>query len=42
LTLSLPATKNVGDLDGHKYTITVRGYDRAGNTATDSDTLKIN
>jgi len=41
-TLSLPATRNANDSDGHKYTITVRGYDRAGNTATDSDTLKIN
>ncbi|HEV7474955.1 MAG TPA: hypothetical protein VGN90_12960, partial [Pyrinomonadaceae bacterium] len=33
-TLSLPATRNVGDFDGHKYTITVRGYDQAGNMAS--------
>ena len=40
-TLTLPATKNVGD-NTHVYTITVRGTDRAGNTNTASDTLKIN
>lgn len=40
-TLTLPATKNVGD-STHVYTITVRGTDRAGNTNTASDTLKIN
>jgi hypothetical protein len=40
-TLTLPATKNVGD-GTHVYTITVRGTDRAGNTNTASDTLKIN
>ena len=40
-TLTLPATKNVGDA-AHVYTITVRGTDRAGNTNTASDTLKIN
>ncbi|HWP55744.1 MAG TPA: Ig-like domain-containing protein, partial [Pyrinomonadaceae bacterium] len=40
-TLTLPATKNVGD-NNHLYTITVRGTDRAGNTNTASDTLKIN
>jgi outer membrane protein assembly factor BamB len=40
-TLTLPATKNVGD-SSHVYTITVRGTDRAGNTSTASDTLKIN
>ena len=40
-TLTLPATKNVGD-SAHVYTITVRGTDRAGNTNTASDTLKIN
>jgi len=39
--LTLPATKNVGD-NNHLYTITVRGTDRAGNTNTASDTLKIN
>jgi hypothetical protein len=40
-TLTLPATKNAGD-NSHLYTITVRGTDRAGNTNTASDTLKIN
>jgi hypothetical protein len=40
-TLTLPATKNTGD-SSHVYTITVRGTDRAGNTNTASDTLKIN
>ena len=40
-TLTLPATKNVGD-NAHVYTVTVRGTDRAGNTNTASDTLKIN
>ncbi|HET6976925.1 MAG TPA: PQQ-binding-like beta-propeller repeat protein [Pyrinomonadaceae bacterium] len=40
-TLTLPATRNVGD-NTHVYTITVRGTDRAGNTNTASDTLKIN
>lgn len=40
-TLTLPATKNAGD-NTHVYTIMVRGTDRAGNTNTASDTLKIN
>lgn len=40
-TLSLPATRNPGD-SYHLYTITVRGTDRAGNTSTASDTLRIN
>jgi hypothetical protein len=40
-TLTLPATKNVGDTS-HLYTVTVTGTDRAGNTNTASDTLKIN
>ena len=40
-TLTLPATKNTGD-SSHKYTITVVGTDRAGNTNSASDTLKIN
>jgi outer membrane protein assembly factor BamB len=40
-TLTLPATKNVGD-NSHLYTITVVGTDRAGNTNSASDTLKIN
>jgi len=40
-TLTLPATKNVGD-NSHVYTVIVTGTDRAGNTSTASDTLKIN
>jgi hypothetical protein len=40
-TLTLPATKNVGD-STHVYTVKVVGTDRAGNTNTASDTLKIN
>ncbi len=40
-TLSLPATKNTGD-NYHLYTITVVGTDRAGNTSSASDTLRIN
>lgn len=40
-TLSLPATKQTGDTS-HLYTITVVGTDRAGNTSSASDTLKIN
>jgi len=40
-TLTLPATKNTGDTS-HLYTVTVTGTDRAGNTNTASDTLKIN
>jgi hypothetical protein len=40
-TLTLPATKNTGD-SFHLYTITVVGTDRAGNTSSASDTLKIN
>jgi outer membrane protein assembly factor BamB len=40
-TLTLPATKNVGD-NNHLYTVFVRGTDRAGNSSTASDTLKIN
>jgi len=40
-TLTLPATKNVGD-NNHVYTVFVRGTDRAGNSSTASDTLKIN
>jgi hypothetical protein len=41
-TLSLPATKNGPDKDGHLYTITVRGFDQAGNSTTASATLRIN
>jgi len=40
-TLSLPATKNVGD-NNHLYTIYVQGIDQAGNTKSASDTVKIN
>jgi hypothetical protein len=39
-TLSLPATRNVGDAS-HVYTITVRAVDVAGNVDTHSDTVKI-
>ncbi|HKP37753.1 MAG TPA: PQQ-binding-like beta-propeller repeat protein [Pyrinomonadaceae bacterium] len=41
-TLSLPATKNGNDKDGHLYTIVVRGFDRAGNSTTATTTLRIN
>jgi hypothetical protein len=40
-TLSLPATKNLGD-NSHLYTIIVQGIDQAGNTKTAQDTVKIN
>ncbi|HYW71101.1 MAG TPA: PQQ-binding-like beta-propeller repeat protein, partial [Pyrinomonadaceae bacterium] len=40
-TLSLPATKNPGDNNGHLYTITIRVVDQAGNVSTASDTVKI-
>lgn len=40
-TLTLPATRNTGD-SYHLYTITVVGTDRAGNTSSASDTLRIN
>jgi PQQ-like domain/Bacterial Ig-like domain (group 3) len=40
-TLTLPATRNAGD-SYHLYTIIVTGTDRAGNTSTASDTLRIN
>jgi len=39
--LTLPATKNSGDRS-HNYTITVTGSDQAGNTNSDSATLRIN
>lgn len=41
-TLSLPATKNGGDKDGHLYTIVVSGLDQAGNSASATTTLRIN
>jgi hypothetical protein len=40
-TLSLPATKNPGDNNGHLYTITIQAVDQAGNVATSSATVKI-
>ena len=40
-TLSLPATKQGNDKDGHLYTIVVQGVDRAGNLATATTTLRI-
>lgn len=40
-TLTLPATKNAGDRS-HVYTITVTGSDQAGNTNSDSATVRIN
>jgi outer membrane protein assembly factor BamB len=40
-TLMLPATKNSGDRS-HVYTITVTGSDQAGNTGSDSATVRIN
>jgi len=41
-TLSLPATKQGWDKDGHLYTIVVSGTDRAGNSASATTTLRIN
>ena len=41
-TLSLPATKNGSDKDGHLYTIVVRVFDQAGNLTTATATLRIN
>jgi len=41
-TLSLPATKNGQDKDGHLYTIIVSGFDQAGNSASATATLRIN
>ena len=41
-TLSLPATKNGSDKDGHLYTIVVSGFDQAGNSASATTTLRIN
>ena len=41
-TLTLPATKNGPDKDGHLYTIVVRAFDQAGNSGTATATLRIN
>lgn len=41
-TLTLPATKNGSDKDGHLYTIVVRGFDQAGNSASATTTFRIN
>jgi len=41
-TLSLPANRPGNDRDGHLYTITVRGFDQAGNSATATTTFRIN
>ena len=41
-TLSLPASRQGWDKDGHLYTIVVHGTDRAGNPASATTTLRIN
>jgi outer membrane protein assembly factor BamB len=41
-TLSLPATRQGNDKDGHLYTIVVSATDQAGNSASASTTLRIN
>jgi hypothetical protein len=41
-TLTLPATKNGPDKDGHLYTIVVRASDQAGNSGSATTTLTIN
>ena len=41
-TLTLPATKNGNDKDGHLYTIVVRAFDQAGNSATGTATFRVN
>ena len=41
-TLSLPATKQGSDKNGHLYTIVVTGVDQAGNSTTATTTLTIN
>ncbi|HKY44208.1 MAG TPA: PQQ-binding-like beta-propeller repeat protein [Pyrinomonadaceae bacterium] len=41
-TLTLPATKQGSDKNGHLYTIVVTGVDQAGNSATATTTLTIN
>ena len=40
--LSLPATKNGPDKDGHLYSIVVSASDQAGNSASATTTLRIN
>lgn len=40
-TLSLPATRNLKDYDGHKYTVTVRATDMAGNSGAASAVITI-
>ena len=39
--LSLPATRKAGDSNGHKYTITIRAADQAGNTGAASTVVTI-
>ncbi len=41
-TLTLPATKNGPDKDGHLYTIVVHGFDQAGNSGSATATVRIN
>ena len=41
-TLSLPATKQGSDKNGHLYTIRVTAFDQAGNSALATTTLTIN
>jgi outer membrane protein assembly factor BamB len=41
-TLSLPATKNGSDKDGHLYTIVVQAKDRAGNSTSVTTTFRVN
>ena len=40
-SLSLPATRNSRDADGHRYTITVRALDQAGNNGAASTVFTI-
>lgn len=41
-TLTLPATKQGSDRNGHLYTIVVTAFDQAGNSASATTTLTIN
>lgn len=41
-TLSLPASKQGNDKDGHLYTIVVSGVDQAGNSTTATTTFRVN
>lgn len=41
-TLSLPATRQGNDKNGHLYTIVVTAFDRAGNATSATTTLTIN